>query len=402
MQLISVSLLGVIDLAKPSKKNCRRVCVVAAGVHGLYSLLKGQESTFIGGPDVHLLYLIQGLKEGLWTPSVIVFTEGKTHTEWVDDVEVMQIHRDMCKVKIFDVLLRLFRIWGAMRKAGAPIYIHRGGAPGAAALFCWMARKKYIFEVASNVLVNRKSFNKKMPDFSLATLSLGTFGTWLDIKLSDAVIVQNNYQLKALRENYRKEGVLIRTMLPRTGQTVPEKPKPPVVLWVGSMAYVKRPELFVALANAVPEARFQMIGGPSGDYEFSESIRRLSQSVPNLEFLGFIAFDKINDYFRKASVFVNTSLFEGFPHAVLQAWIHYVPTMCFNEISTSLLGRFKMGFNPKTFDELVNDTRVLIHDEALRTQMGKNARQYAEREHDITRITAQYNALLDKLTSDVL
>jgi glycosyltransferase involved in cell wall biosynthesis len=176
---------------------------------------------------------------------------------------------------------------------------------------------------------------------------------------------------------------------------MPEKANPPIVLWVGAMAEVKQPELFVRLAEAIPEARFQMIGGHSGNQEFYDGIKENSKRIPNFEFLGVIPFNEIDEYFSRASILVNTSMFEGFPHAFIQAWMHYVPVVSLNADPDELLCKKGLGFRSKTFDQLIEDVKTLLHDEALREEMGVNGRKYVEREHDIVENIREYIKVLE-------
>ena len=130
---------------------------------------------------------------------------------------------------------------------------------------------------------------------------------------------------------------------PLTKGEMPEKANPPIVLWVGSMAEVKQPELFVKLAEAIPEARFQMIGGHSGNQELYDWMKAAAGRISNLEFLGVVPFDEIDEYFGRASILVNTSMFEGFPNAFIQAWMHYVPVVSLNAGSDGLICENGLG-----------------------------------------------------------
>jgi glycosyltransferase involved in cell wall biosynthesis len=119
---------------------------------------------------------------------------------------------------------------------------------------------------------------------------------------------------------------------------MPEKATPPIVLWVGAMAEVKQPELFVKLAEAIPEARFQMIGGHSGNQELYDKIKETSKRISNFEFLGVIPFDKINEYFSRASISVNTSMFEAYPpYAAMQAWMNHTPVVSLGDNSDEII-----------------------------------------------------------------
>lgn len=96
------------------------------------------------------------------------------------------------------------------------------------------------------------------------------------------------------------------------------------------MAEVKQTELFAKLAEAIPEARFQMIGGSSGNHDLYDIMKKCSKRISNFEYLDVIPFHKINEYFSKASILVNTSMFESFPNTFIQAWMNYVPVVSLN------------------------------------------------------------------------
>jgi glycosyltransferase involved in cell wall biosynthesis len=283
-----------------------------------------------------------------------------------------------------------------MRKARALIYFQRGGVFGVVSLSCRLIGRKFIYSIASDAFVNRESTNQEIKGFGQHTFELHTFGNWLDIKLADVIIVQNKYQREMLKKNFGKDGFLIKKPFLLTELGVPEKAKPPIVLWVGAMAEVKQPELFVKLAEAIPEARFQMVGGPSGDGRFYDVIKDASQKISNLKFLGVIPFNEINEYFSRASILVNTSMFEAYPtHAFLQAWINYTAIVSIGDNSAGITCRYNMGFHSKTFDQLVKDVRILLKDEKLRKEMGVNGRKYVEREHDLTTIVGEYTKLFN-------
>jgi glycosyltransferase involved in cell wall biosynthesis len=99
--------------------------------------------------------------------------------------------------------------------------------------------------------------------------------------------------------------------------------------------------------------------------------------MPNLKFYGFIPFHKIDEYFRKASIFVNTSRIEGFPNTFIQAWAHRVPVVSLTVDPDGIIQNEKLGFRSGTFKQLISDVITLLNDEKLRTSLGGNARKMA-------------------------
>jgi len=370
----------------------RKICFVALGA---YPLLSGKNPKNVIGPDVHQAILAKELIKHNFKITFITYDEGRAPIEYIDRVKIVTICKDASRLKMLNMILKVFRIWNAMRKANAHIYYHAGGMAGVVSPFCRLIKRKYIYDIASDALVNRKIITKKIREFSRSIFSLGAFGNWLDIKLADAIIVQSEFQKMMLKKNFGKDGMIIKMPFPLTERGMPEKANPPVVLWVGAMAEVKQPELFLKLAEAIPEARFQMIGGHSGNQELYDKIKESSKRILNFEFLGVIPFHEINEYFRQASILVNTSMFEGFPHAFIQAWMHYVPVVSLNADPDELICKNKIGFHSMTFNQLVRDVERLLKNEQLCEERGRNARQYVEREHDITNNIREYIKVFD-------
>jgi glycosyltransferase involved in cell wall biosynthesis len=191
-----------------------------------------------------------------------------------------------------------------------------------------------------------------------------------------------------LKKKFDKDSVLIKNHFPLIGRGILEKAKPAIVLWVGTMADTKQPELFPKLAEAIPEASFQMIGGPSTDLGPYKRAKECSKRILNLKFLGFI--QSIDEYFSRAAILVNTAKSEGFPYAFIQAWMNYTPVISLHSDPDGIIYKYNMGFHSKTFDQLVEDVKTLLNNEALREEMGVNGREYVEREHDITKIISKH------------
>jgi len=372
-----------------------KICFVAPSA---YPLLAGKNPKNVIGPDVHQVILAQELIKHDFKITFITNNEGEAPIEYINGIEVIKIQQDGCRLRILNIVLKVFRIWNAMRKAKANIYFHHGGGTGVVLPFCLMMKKKFVFHIGSDGLVNRKLINRDIKEFSRSKFSLDTIGNWLDIRLANATIIQNEYQREMLKKNFGKEGFLIKKPFPLKEQEITEKSKPPIVLWVGAMAEVKQPELFVKLAEAIPEARFQMIGGHSGNQELYDMIKESAKKSNNFEYLDVIPFDEIDKYFSQASILVNTSMFEAYPsYAIIQAWMNYAPVVSINDNSDEIMCKYNMGFQSKTLNQLIKDVRILLNNKALRDEMGLNGRKYVEREHSLYKIVKEYIKLFNNI-----
>ena len=231
---------------------------------------------------------------------------------------------------------------------------------------------------------------------SWITERLGRYG----ILHADSLISQTAYQADLLRENFGLDSVVI-----PNGHPVPrgpfEKSAPPVIVWVANIKSWKQPELFIDLAEQMCDtnARFIMAGRPSGA-AYQKSILDRALKVPNVEYVGHLSLGEVNDLLAQASVFVNTSRpREGFPNTFVQAWLRETPVASLSFDPDGVNAREGIGFRSGSLERLAADVRKLIESPDLRREMGKRAREYARREHDLRVTTARHLVEFERIAS---
>jgi glycosyltransferase involved in cell wall biosynthesis len=220
----------------------------------------------------------------------------------------------------------------------------------------------------------------------------------LEIRRAALVFAQSEFQKRMLKETLRVESIVIKNGLPIPRSSC-EKSDPPMVLWAGSISKVKRPWLFVKLAEQIPYGNFEMIGGKTGDAELYETTKDNASKLPNLTFHGFVPYNEIDEFFKRASVFVNTSIVEGFPMTFLQAWAHCTPIVSLAADPDRIIERENLGFCAGTFEGLVSDVVAFLKDRKLREEIGRNVREYVEEAHDVKRIVKKYVEIFERLAS---
>lgn len=109
-----------------------------------------------------------------------------------------------------------------------------------------------------------------------------------------------------------------------------------------------------------------MVGGRGEPPQLYDEIGAAVPKLPNLKFFGFIPYHKVNEFFRRASVFVNTSSVEGFPNTFIQAWDHYIPVVSLNVDPDNIIQNEKVGFLSGTLKKLVS----IINNNKLKTFVG--------------------------------
>lgn len=368
--------------AKPS------ICFVAPNA---FPVLSGDlETPVIGGAEVQQVTVARGLAERGYPVSMVCRDFGQDDKVEIDGVTVFRafrLDRGLPFLKFF--WPRLTSIWRCMKSADADIYYQRsaGMLTGIVAGYCQWAGKKSIFASAGNPDLERPTTRVKY-----------TRDRWLyeyGLRHMDQIVVQNDEQARLSRLHYGRDVTQIPNCYHPAGRpkTVPRRD----VLWVSTIREIKRPEIFLSIAERLPGYSFRMIGGLGRDEEgLFEKVRSRAATLRNMEFLGFVPYAEVDAYFAQASVFVNTSESEGFPNTFLQSWARSVPTVSFVDSGARLDGR-AVGCQVADVDEMIDCVEKWLVDEQERLEVGTRCHEYFESNHSPKHALDLYEQVFAKL-----
>ena len=214
--------------------------------------------------------------------------------------------------------------------------------------------------------------------------------------------MQNNNQKKKLWEEFKRKSYIIHSgHIPNKGRVI--KDSSPIVLWLNSLSKRKQPELFIKLAKLNQDLKciFVMGGGTPGNpanatKNYVQLLLNEIRKLNNFKYIGEVPFDESPSWYKRASIYVNTSKKsrEGYPNAFIQSWLAETPIVSLNVNPDNILTRHNIGFHSKNFNQLVEDVRFLINNSNIRGKMGKEARRFAEKEYDIKRIGDRYEKII--------
>jgi glycosyltransferase involved in cell wall biosynthesis len=167
----------------------------------------------------------------------------------------------------------------------------------------------------------------------------------------------------------------------------PRAAETPVVLSMGRICYQKAPELFAAMATqfqiAEVPARFIWIG--NGDADGEARLR-----AAGVEVTGWLDRHAIQALLARASVYVQTSRWEGMPLSVLQALAAGVPCVVTNVVGNRDAVRQGItGFVVNRADEGLVCVRRLLQDSELHQRFSAAARLDARRRFSGTSFRAR-------------
>jgi hypothetical protein len=244
----------------------------------------------------------------------------------------------------------------------------------------------FFFQVASDIDLDPRWMRSRLSGNFPFDLSETVLGAW-GLRRTSHVIVQTARQARVLRERFgRTAAAIVRNFQPLP-VSMPQKSDMPVeVFWVANFKQVKRPELFVRLAQhfgARAELRFTMAGRPSAAHDFAPLLSRI-QSTPNLQYLGELSVAAVDERMAGAAIHVNTSSYEGFPNTFIQAWAQgcVVATLAVDpdEEGMEALG---IGFCAGTFERLCTIIDELARSPERRQAIAERAFAFAHANHSL-------------------
>ena len=206
-----------------------------------------------------------------------------------------------------------------------PDVIYQQSRQSYTAVCAWYARKAripFFFHIAHDFDLNYRWLTLRLSrntPFDLVECLSGIWG----LKQAGHIIVQTDRQARVLKERYgRTAAAVIRNFQPLP-EALPTKPADPLkIFWVANLKDWKRPELFVELAESFSgrdDLEFIMAGRHPGQRHLEPLMHKIP-TVRNLQYLGELPIERVNELMSEAVVHVNTSSFEGFPNTFLQAW----------------------------------------------------------------------------------
>lgn len=251
-------------------------------------------------------------------------------------------------------------------------------------IFCKLFCKKLVFIGQIDTDVDLK-FIRKSENF------LSYFMYVCGMKFVYNTVAQNEFQKDGFKKIFRKKSMIIKNIL-----TLPSSSsitKEGYILWVGNSSKKKQPELFVSIAQMLPHYKFKMIMSSSQERPDDLFIKKMSRSLSNFEYIGFVPFRKIMPYYQKAVLFVSTSLREGFPNTFLQSWQYRTPVVSLGIDPDGVIAANNLGMVCGNLDSLCTAISKIMDDSLLMDIMGDNSYQYVQNSHSPEAVFLRYEKL---------
>lgn len=364
-------------------KEKKKICFVSLFAYGIFNPAANLK---FGGSETQLYFLAEKLAANPdFAVSFIVLDVGQAAVESIDNVNLFKAYKR--GGGLVKMIAGFFKLIAALRKADPDIIICRafGREVGVSALYAKIFGKKLVYCFANDHDADGKFFH----GLSGKIFQFGFMN-------ADLYVAQSQFQAAEFKKRFKKKSdkiSLIKNSWPAEALSTAEKE---FILWVGSSSELKRPDIFLDLAEEFPQEKFVMVIAKSKqDGNKWEDIVNRGNNIGNLRLIESVPFKEIDAYFAKAKVLVSTSSSEGFPNVFLQAARAKTPILSLVVNPDGFIVEFQAGFATGG-DYALMKTRLagLLDDENLRRQMGENAYQYLKQEHDINNNIEKWKKIL--------
>ena len=362
-----------------------------------YPLFNSQITNFTyTGADIQLYILANELAKD--KNFDISFVVGNFNQEDIEEYNNIKVYKYEGKTENLPFIfhhIQGYKLYKLLKKINSDIYIQRSASTltGQISSFTKFNNKKFVFMAAHEKDCDLP-YTKLEKLFGHYLYPVGIYRYLFGIKSADVIITQTREQYNLIRKSLEKNSKFIRSAYP-----IPQikNKNGKYILWVARCVKWKHPELFIELAKQFPEEDFVMIC--PGEDEYKNLIKKEAENVKNLKFIDQVHFSKIDNYFKNAKIFVNTSKFEGFPNSYVQAAKNKTPILTLNINPDNVINVYSIGLHSYDLKQLASDLKNLLTDKQIYKKLSDNAYDYAKQHHNIDKIKEEYKSLFLDLKS---
>lgn len=352
----------------------------------------------VGGTE-YQLFLIGNYLKNLNNEVFYIFIDNGNPIKYENYFKLIKIKKKELLRKLFGsyFFFDSFNVYKNLKKFSPDIILIRSGFSyvGIASKYCSNHKCALIWYIASKKDIEpfKFRFNRSII-FEYIDKKFIEYG----IRNSTYIVAQAKYQDEILYSNYgRRCDLVIPNFHPLPERKI-VKNFPIKIIWIANFNVWKQPHIFIELAKKFKnykDIKFIMIGRLGASNWQNKILSSIHQSE-NIQYMGELTINEVNKILSNSHIFVNTSKLEGFPNTFIQAWMRKVPVVSLNVDPDDIIKKNKIGFFSGSFDQMLKDIKLLIHNDKLREEMGARAQNYAFKNFSLNNIEKIVNLIREK------
>lgn len=343
-----------------------------------------------GGTVTHFANLAQGLKRYEKLNIFFITADyGQTKVEQFDGVTLIKTvdYRRSKLVKIFQLLKGI-----CLLKPGIIIVSSLRPYFFLVGVLSKLMGMRFVYMVASDIEADLSH-----PMFCSSSGKIIGKGI---MKLSDCLIVQNEYQRENAEEkighrnlHLMKKGILVNQELRLVSKEFDG-------IWIGRCVKCKNPEIFLQLAAKFSSKKFIMICAETSEESgYFREIKQQAVKIPNLQFNNYTPHSEVLEKLSKSRIFCFTSKVEGdWPMTVLEAASLGIPVISLFLNYKFLIDDFGGGvFCYGSMSIMEQKILEIAESDEQRSHMGNGAIEYIDQHHNNDIIAEEFYQILKKI-----
>jgi glycosyltransferase involved in cell wall biosynthesis len=264
------------------------------------------------------------------------------------------------------------------------VQMSAGVTTGLVALVARVKRRRFIYS-SMNVI----DFDYQ--DLEPSRIKLGLYH--LGVRLANDIVVQTEEQASLCRQRFGRSSRVVKSV---AQLAVRDKSAGETLLWIGRLAFYKRPLSFIELARRLPKAPFRMVGVDArAGTALGREVARAAQEVPNLELLPPRPRADLVRLIESAVAVVNTADYEGMPNIFLEGWSLGVPALALTHDPGGVIEREGLGgFAEGSEERLLMLAKELWETRGQQEGIAERCRAYIRREHAPEAVAPKWESVL--------
>lgn len=221
------------------------------------------------------------------------------------------------------------------------------------------------------------------------------------LKLADAIVTYSEETRRMAIENIGKPGSAFHVIYPAypvPDVDIDEKEKR--LVWMARFEDWKRPEKFLDLAESVdaPGWEFDLVG--FGDDDLERRLRERCGGLPNANYVGRVEVGDDWDWYKRASLFVNTSDpgHEGFSNTFVQSWLCGTPVASCHHDPDGLISEEGLGIQIADTGKLARKIEELLSDRDRLKELQEHTLSTGPNLFDVEKSADRYENLFNNIS----
>jgi glycosyltransferase involved in cell wall biosynthesis len=350
-------------------------------------LLATTDEASTGGAETQVYLIARALAKRGRSVGIVALEDGSPLPKVVDGVRVIGRPPWTGDKGFRGKFTEVFTLARTLLRLDTAVFVQRaaGVTTGLVALVARTKRRRFVYSSA-NVI----DFDYQ--DLEPSRTNLGLYH--LGVRLADEIVVQTEEQETLCRQRFGRSPSVIKSIAQPSGR---DKIPGEALLWIGRLAFYKRPLAFIELARRLPEARFQMIGveARAGGSALGREVERAARELPNLELLPSCPRSELVRLMESAVAVVNTADYEGMPNVFLEGWSLGVPALALSHDPGGVIEREGLGgFARGSAEQFLTLALELWETRGQQDHIAERCRAYVRREHSPEAIASEWEAVL--------